>query len=503
MKLIVKKFNNLIQKTIFKVQNKTTIFKHKNKINNQFIISSFNKYLIAFISLIFFYLFYLLIPILYDKAWVQNKIESKFFNEFKINLSSSADISYRILPSPHYLIKNSKILLNNIESQKPIADIKNLKIFLSQNNFFDKEKINFKKVIINNANFSLIGSDIKILNEFSNNQFSNKKIKINNSNIFFKNNLDETIAIIKVDKAILFYDNEKLLNLFNLKGKIFNIPFVFGLENKVDSMKNAKINLKAKSLKLNILNVSTNKNNNFMTGKNIISFLNSTFKTKYKIKEKLITFESRNSKTIKSKINYSGELSINPFDLNLNFNMDNYKISQLFNYNPIIIEIFKSKLLFNENISVNTSLAINSNKKDEIFNNAKINFHIINGKINLNNSRFVNDNIGILELNKSNLFLENNNLILKTNVLIKINNSSRLYSLLNTAKKSRKKIENILINLDYDFLSNQIKFNIVKIDNNEVSEQFLTEIQSFSDNNINNLIKSRRLLNKLLNIYDG
>ena len=112
MKLIVKKFNNLIQKTIFKVQNKTTIFKHKNKIKNQFIISSFNKYLIAFISLIFFYLFYLLIPILYDKAWVQNKIESKFFNEFKINLSSSADISYRILPSPHYLIKmlNSKLI---------------------------------------------------------------------------------------------------------------------------------------------------------------------------------------------------------------------------------------------------------------------------------------------------------------------------------------------------------------------------------------------------------
>ena len=81
------------------------------------------------------YLFYLLIPILYDKGWVQNKIESKFIDEFKINLSSSADISYRILPSPHYFIKNSKILIDNAESQKPIADIKNLKVFLSQGNF--------------------------------------------------------------------------------------------------------------------------------------------------------------------------------------------------------------------------------------------------------------------------------------------------------------------------------------------------------------------------------
>ena len=53
MKQIIKNFNNLIKKTIFKVQNKT---------NNNFKISNFNKYLITFIALLFFYLFYLLIP---------------------------------------------------------------------------------------------------------------------------------------------------------------------------------------------------------------------------------------------------------------------------------------------------------------------------------------------------------------------------------------------------------------------------------------------------------
>ena len=31
-----------------------------------------------------------------------------------------------------------------------------------------------------------------------------------------------------------------------------------------------------------------------------------------------------------SEANYNGELSINPFDLNLNINLDNYKISELF-----------------------------------------------------------------------------------------------------------------------------------------------------------------------------
>ena len=77
MKQIVKNFNNLIKKTILNAQNKTNI---KSKVSN------FNKYLITLIGLLFVYLFYLLIPLLYDKDWIQNNIESKIFSEFKIKL---------------------------------------------------------------------------------------------------------------------------------------------------------------------------------------------------------------------------------------------------------------------------------------------------------------------------------------------------------------------------------------------------------------------------------
>ena len=68
MKQIVKNFNNLIKKTIFKLENKT---------NNKFHVSTFNKYIIAIISILFIYIFYLSIPLLYDKNWVQNKIVTK------------------------------------------------------------------------------------------------------------------------------------------------------------------------------------------------------------------------------------------------------------------------------------------------------------------------------------------------------------------------------------------------------------------------------------------
>jgi hypothetical protein len=123
--------------------------------------------------------------------------------------------------------------------------------------------------------------------------------------------------------------------------------------------------------------------------------------------------------------------------------------------------------------------------------------------VNLDSSKFVNEDIGLLELSNSNLFFENNKLILNTDILFDIKNSNALFSFLNTGKKSRKEIRNILINLNYDFLSNEIEFNNVKINNNEVSTQFFNIIEGFRDNNLNNLVKTRVLLNKLLSIYEG
>ena len=103
MKKIVKNFNNLIQKTIFKVENKT---------NNKFNISGLNKVIITLIGSLFLYIFYLLLPSIYDKTWVEKRIKKNLLNEFKIDLTSTEDISYRILPSPHFLIKDTNILSN-------------------------------------------------------------------------------------------------------------------------------------------------------------------------------------------------------------------------------------------------------------------------------------------------------------------------------------------------------------------------------------------------------
>jgi hypothetical protein len=243
--------------------------------------------------------------------------------------------------------------------------------------------------------------------------------------------------------------------------------------------------------------------NKLITGKNTFSLLNSKINTKYKFKEKLIIFKSDNSRLDNAQARYTGELSINPFDLSFNIHLDNYKISKLFNNNFVLIEFIKSGLLFNDNISVNTSLIINSNQKNEIFQDAKINFHIINGKIDFNKTQFVNDDIGSLQISNSNLFFRNNELVFNSDILIDIKNSEHLFSLLNTNKLSRKNFQTILINLDYNFLNNKFKFNNVKIDNSDINSQLLRIIDGFNDNDQNNFNKSRRLINELLDNYEG
>ena len=483
MKQIVKNFNNLIKKTIFKVENKT---------NDKFHVSKFSKYLISAIVVLFIYIFYLSIPLLYDKNWIQNKIVTKLGNEFNINLDNSFDLSYRILPKPHYLIRDSKTSL---------AEIKTLNVFISQNNFFNKDSIRINEVVIEEANFSLLSNDLKPLYKDSENKFSKKKIKINDSNVFFKNNLNEVISIIRISNAYLFFDEKNLFNLFDLKGEIFNIPFKLKYENVLNLRKQIEIN--APDLKLKVINDFFKKDENLSSGISNISILSSSINTKFNIKDQIAIFQSDGSRIYNSKIDYNGQLAINPFDLNLKINLYDYKISNLFTPNSIINEFIKSGLLFNENISVQTLVNIKSTKKDEIFNEAKLELRILNGKISFDKSVFINNNIGLMKISNSDLFLENDKLFLSSNLSIDIKDIDKLYSFLNTSKNSRKNIRNIKLNIIYDFLSNQIELKNIKINDNDVSSQFNNIAEGFIDINSNNLTKSRKLLNELINLYDG
>ena len=344
---------------------------------------------------------------------------------------------------------------------------------------------------------------MKLLKGDSNNKFSDKRIQINKSNIFFKDHLNKTITIIKLSKAFLYLDKKNLLNIFNLKGEVFNIPFSFNYNKKIDYPEKEEINIIFRALKLNIFDTHIKEENNLNNRRSIISFLNSTMKTDYKINDNMIVFNSNNSKIKNIKVNYDGELSTNPFDLNLNISLNNYKLLKILNTKSILNEIIKTELLFNKNISISTSIIANLTPKEKLFQKAEINFNIVNGKINFDKTKLINKKIGSLKLENSNLFFKNSLLILNTDIIIDINDNDKLFSLLQTNKNFRKPIKNILINLNYDFLANQIKFNNFKIDNKEASDELIRIIGGFNDNGSNNWNKSKILLNTLFKAYEG
>ena len=256
-------------------------------------------------------------------------------------------------------------------------------------------------------------------------------------------------------------------------------------------------------MKLNIFNIHNYEEDNNNKGENIISFLNSKINTDYKIENDIVIFNSNDSRIKNSNASYNAKMTVNPFNLNLNIHLDSYKLHKIFDPNFILYELIKTELLFNDNISMSSSITSNPNLRNKIFQNAKINFNIADGKLNIDKTRLINNKIGFLEFENSNLSYKSNLLILNTDIMVNINNSEKLFSLLQTNKKFRKPITSILINLDYNFLTKGINFNNIKIDNKKISDELLRIIEGFNDNDINNLNKTKRLLNTFFESYEG
>ena len=126
---------NIILRKIVKINN-FFVF-HFNKINkiNESIkiinhkfknISSFNRYLIFLITILFLYLFFLSIPSLYEKGTLQTKLNKMINEEYNINISLSSNIKYNILPKPHFIIENAKFYTNDLVSPRELAQIKKI-----------------------------------------------------------------------------------------------------------------------------------------------------------------------------------------------------------------------------------------------------------------------------------------------------------------------------------------------------------------------------------------
>ena len=485
-------------------QIKKILLKHSDKTDNilSFKISNFNKYLISLISLLFLCLFYLSIPTLYDKTWVQNTIEKKILNEFKINISISSDFTYEILPVPNFTFKNVKIFTNDAENLDKLAEIKKLKIIISPRNFFNKDQLRIKKIQIQNANFSVKDNNLNYFKNFIDNNFLKKRIIIKNSNIFFKDQDDETVSIIKINKFTFLYDKLKSINKIFLKGKVFKIPFVLEFnKNLKDSSSLFFVN--SKKYKFKFENESFDKKLD-ISGVSKIIILNSTLSSEYKKEKNLFKFQSERFKSNSNNLNYEGKINFNPFDLSLDVNFKKIKFKEIFNTNSILFELIKSGNLFNENLSANININSNEILGNKLFHKLKLFININNGVLDINNSSLINKKIGSLKIINSRLFLLDNNLMLDGVFNLNIDNEANFYNYIQTNKKIRKSIDNINFSLDFNISTNEFNLNNLTIDDDKKEAKIMNSLKNLNMRKIpkiKNLIELKNFINEILKIH--
>ena len=100
------------------------------------------------------------LPVLLNYNSIQNVIEKKVATDFKIKLKIFGDISFKIFPSPHYLVEKANLDLNTQNDNSSIIQTEGLKIFIPFKKIYSKSKIQIKRIEIENANIFFQMKDI-------------------------------------------------------------------------------------------------------------------------------------------------------------------------------------------------------------------------------------------------------------------------------------------------------------------------------------------------------
>ena len=170
------------------------------------------------------------------------------------------------------------------------------------------------------------------------------------------------------------------------------------------------------------------------------------------------------------------------------------------------MNIFKSELLFNDNLSVSVSLNSKNILDHKLLNDLIINLKINNGRINFDNSKISIDKIGLLKINNSELNSNGNKIIFTSDVIFNIKNSDNFFSFFQTQKKIRKQIDNISLSLDFDLINNKLNIRNFAINNKDsevITKNTLDLLNNEENRKIINLIAFKILVNKILTLHLG
>ncbi len=507
------KKNKLLKKTNIFLENTKKLVKLENiqKIifekYSKFYTKNFKiNYSLFLFSVIFFcYLIYLSFPgILHDKS-DQNYFTKLLKEQYGLEFSLTPEISYSILPKPHFQINDVVIFNKQDDFQKEIAQVKKLKIYLYQTNFIKKQKLEIKSIELFETNFFITKSDVKFIKDYLKKGFRKKPLNIKRANLFFQDQDKSTISFLNLKKTSMQYNDRITQDVLVSNGEIFNIPF--NLVWKQDQKKlEQNTNLKLKKIKLNILN-STKLNNEKKDNKLQIYLNRSRYLINYSLENNKVDFKSNNSFIGNDKFTFFGKIFLDPFNFEVDSYLDSLKIKKLFSNNLFLKEVLSNEFILNENFNGLINLDIKSLEKNPLFDSLSVSANFIGQTIDFSNSVFLNKKIANLVFKKGILYEEQNNLVFKGDLEFVINDLNKLFNKFVVPKKNRNNFKKLKFEIMINLTNSD--FKILNIVNENFKDKEFKEIDDliyeFNSGGIkiSNWIEFKIFTNKIISSYSG
>jgi len=377
------KYSDFRRYTLFKIYKYPDFSRYNfSKIYRYFDIKRYT-YVPVYVAVIVIFssLIYLSIPMFftYDKSKFGNVV----CKDFNIECSIRGKIGYSFLPSPRIKIKDL-IIKDFVDKEKTFGRIDNVAIKLSFYNLYNKNKLNFTKIMLQNAEINLDLHNLKKYKNFFKKKFNSRPINLKKGEIKFFDNT-ENIAVIR--NVNFKYKTNKNTTAAILKGDFLNDAIYINLKNKKNGKDPSAIlilELLDSKTKVNITNSNLYKNTisgniSFKKGKNKITSI-------FDYKDNQIIFKQANLRNIFLDGKFNGEVKFLPyFNFNLNMDLNSINFNRLYS-SLIALDEKSKKNLFKINKKINGQLNFSANKifsKRTLIDSLESRIQFINGNISV------------------------------------------------------------------------------------------------------------------------
>ena len=421
------------------------------------------------IIVVFTIIVFLSLPVLFNYKSLQSEIETKFNKDFKINLKILNDISFRIFPRPHLLIKKANLDLNVEDEKSAILEMEDLRLYIPSNKVYSKQDIIITDLEFGDINLNLKLNDIK---DFRNHLYYkiNKPININNLKLFLLDNKNDVILISPLKKLEYQINEKNKSKELKLKGSIFDIEFSSIWKRSYKKPKSTFNEITLTNPDIYIKNIFSFKNKNNFDGSSSIDFLNENISFNYKYQNQKLIINSSDEKN-NQQIKFNSNIELDPFYFDGEIIFEQKKLS--FITDTIINYIMNADKGLLENL--NGILEVNLfNLDNPLFDKGKISFSINEGKIKVLNTYMEIEELGILESN-FNYLIKEGALYLQTTNKLNINDKQEFARKFQINFKKTENIRKIYFELERNIDTGEMLLSNIFI-NNKNSQNLLEEV---------------------------